>query len=68
MNYTAQLIDWFFPHAFTAHDKVIIHSDHEDPSAVVIDEEHTAHRALLRKFSLVELYQFTGSAFDLPNS
>ncbi len=54
MNYITQLIEWSFPHLFTAHSKLIVHFDHDDPNAIEIEEGHNAQRDLLRIFRIVE--------------
>lgn len=54
MNYITQLIEWSFPHVFTAHNKVIIHFNQDDPDEIEIEEGHQAQQDLLRIFRLVE--------------
>jgi hypothetical protein len=54
MNYITQLIDWTFPHIFTAHSKIIVHFDNDDPNEIEIEEGHPAQEDLLRIFRMVE--------------
>ena len=54
MDYITQLIEWSFPHIFTAHNKLIIHFNEDDPDAIDIDEDHRAQKDLLRMLRLVE--------------
>ena len=54
MNYITQLIEWSFPHLFTAHSKLIVHFENDDPNSVEIEDEHNAQRDLLRIFRIVE--------------
>ena len=54
MQYITQLIEWSFPHLFTAHSKLMVHFDNDDPNAVEIEDGHPAQEDLLRMFRLIE--------------
>jgi hypothetical protein len=54
MKYITRLIEWAYPHIFTAHSKVIVHFNNDDPNAIEIGEEHEAQQDLLRMFHLIE--------------
>ena len=54
MQYITDLIEWSFPYLFTAHSKLIVHFNQDDPNAVEIESEHPAQEDLLRMFRLVE--------------
>lgn len=54
MKYITQLIEWSFPHIFTAHSKVIVHFNSDDPNKVEIGDGHHAQEDLLRMFKLIE--------------
>ena len=54
MQYITQLIEWSFPHIFTAHSKLIVHFNDDDPNAIEIEDGHYAQEDLLRMFRLIE--------------
>jgi len=54
MRYISQLIDFSHPHIFTAHSKLIVHFNEDDPRGVQVEDGHSAQKDLLRIFRLVE--------------
>lgn len=54
MKYIAQLMEWAFPHIFTAHSKVIVHFNQDNPDAVEIEQGHQAQEDMLKIFRLIE--------------
>ncbi|MGD8605376.1 MAG: hypothetical protein PVF49_12475 [Anaerolineales bacterium] len=54
MQYITDLIEWSFPYLFTAHSKLIVHFNQDDPNAVEVEDGHDAQEDLLRMFRLIE--------------